>query len=239
MARKAISNNRKDYPKIKADFAEDMATGDYSRVYDVPKAVKLMGAKWESKKDRYFKMLCNGDKSLDGIKSLLIADNIRDTQIEKILAELEERYKEYKAVDLIDLAKRLLKVEQLPSKWTIDRKTGNLITVYPSPLLDQEGHLYAVNYTSKPVNWRAELPTELAIEIYELEHTLYIDGVQISANPEYWGEKEYLLLASKERPHGFYAELAEYLGYTPEEFSLYTARLYPYKNVGGRRKPVP
>lgn len=232
MARKAVNDSMKDYPTIKADFKADQERGDFSRQYEIPPTVTVKGATWEGKKERYFKMLCNGDKTLDGIKSLLIADNVKDTQIEKILNELNERYEEYRAVDLAEIAGKLLQIEQLPPKFTINRAM-EVVTVYPSPMLDHAtGEIYGVRYTSAPVNWRADLPVDLAVAVYEAEHPLWVGGHSISPIPDRWGAREFeIIMDEASRRKTFYAELREYLGYSPAELQPYItkARLHVKK----------
>lgn len=229
MARKAVDDSMKDYPTIKADFKADLEAGDFSRTYEVPPAVTLKGATWEAKKERYFNMLCNGEKTVDGLKTLLIADNVKGTQIAKILNDLSERYEEYKAVDLRQVAERLIAVEQLPSKFTIN-KAMEVVEVFPSPMVDREtGHIYGVKYTSKPINWRAGLPEDLAIALYDVEHPLFIDGVEMSADPDRWGPAEYaVLIRPGKRKRGFYQELADYLGMEYEELKPYLTKARSY-----------
>lgn len=236
MASKAISDDMKYYSMVKADFAEDMAKDDFSRKYLVPKQVTLKAGKLEGPKERYFKLLRNGEITFDRIKSFLIADNVKDTQIAKILAELNQRLEEYKAGNFTRIAERLLQIEQLPPKWTVNKATGDLVTVYPAPLLDDNGNIYAVKYTRERIDWRKGLPLDLATALYELENPLYIDGQKLNPNPETWGEREYSILASKEREYGFYAELADYLGYTPEEFAVYVGRLQSHRKTTTRKE---
>ena len=233
---KAISNNKADYEDIKADFAEDTIIGDYSRKYDVPKPVTLRGDTLENTLDRYFSLLQRGHITLDIVKSYLIKDDVKDSQITSILKDLEQRLKEYKAGDLNRLAEKLLEVEQLPVKWTVDYKTLCLVNIYPSPMLGKDGKLRGVKYTRERIDWRKGLPVDLATALYELEHPLYIDGQKLNPNPETWGEREYSILASKGREYGFFTELADYLGYKPEEFTVYKAKIIGYRKARARKE---
>lgn len=97
-------------------------------------------------------------------------------------------------------------------------------------MVDREtGHIYGVKYTSKPVNWRADLPEDLAIALYDVEHPLFIDGVEMSANPDRWGPAEYaVLIQPGKRKRGFYQELADYLGMEYEELKAYLTKARSY-----------
>ena len=228
MASKAISDDMKHYPMVKADFAEDLAKGDFSRKYPVPKRITLRNADLALATDRYIKLLYNGEATLDQIKSYLIADNVRDSQIDELLPKLNQRFQEMRLLDYTETAQRLLDIEKLPPKWTVDRKSLSLQEIYPAPLVDRNGHIYGVKYSSNPVDWRKDLPTELRIAVYEAEHPLYIDGQELNCNPEKWGPKEFEILLGKSRYTGFFSELANYLGYTPAELLPYLNKARAY-----------
>lgn len=233
---KAISNDITEYTDIKADFEVDTLTGDYSRKYDVPKPITLKGEKLESTLERYFSLLTRGHITLDIVKSYLINDDVNDSQITNILKDLGQRIRDYKTGDLKRLAEMLLQVEQLPVKWTIDRKTLSLVDLYPSPMLGNDGRLHGVKYTRERIDWRKDLPADLATALYELDTPLYIDGLKLNPNPETWGEREYSILASKGRERGFYVDLADYLGFTPEEFAVYMGRLHSHRKAIVRKE---
>ncbi|MDB6353996.1 hypothetical protein PH235_10540 [Trichococcus sp. K1Tr] len=235
-ASKAIGNDKAEYTDIKADFEADTLTGDYSRKYDVPKPVTLRGDKLESTVERYFSLLTRGNITLDIVKSYLISDDVKDSQITSILKGLAERLKEYRAGDLNSFAEKLLQIEQLPVKWAIDRKTLSLVNIYPSPMLSNDGRLDGVKYSRERIDWRKGLPQELATAVYRADNPLYIDGHKLPTDPETWGEREYSILASKDRERGFFAELADYLGYTTEEFAIYVGRLNCHKRATARKE---
>lgn len=225
MARKAVNDSMADYPRMKQDFQADQEAGDYSRQYELPATKRLKAEKLQSAVDRYVNLILNDGKSLDNVKSLLIADDLADGQINSILKEVASKVSEAKAESLGETAEQLLAIEALPPKFTVN-KAMEVVTVFPSPMVDRTGHITGIKYSSKPVNWRAHLPTELRIAVYEAEHPLYIDidgvnGVAISPDPEKWGPKEFELLVGKPRRNGYFSELADYLEMTPSELQPY------------------
>lgn len=228
MVYKAISDDMKHYPMVKEDFAEDLAKGDFSRKYPEPKRITLRDANLTRATDRYIKLLYNGEATLDQIKSYLIADNVRDSQIDELLPKLNQRFQEMRLLDYTETAQRLLAIEQLPPKWSIN-KTRQVVQVYPSPMVDKNSHIYGIKYTAEKVNWRKNLPTELAIKLYELEHPLYIDGHKLSQDPETWGPREYeIIIGTKRRKHGYYLELADLLGLEEDELQPYINKARGY-----------
>lgn len=228
MARKAVTDSMKDYPTIKADFTADQEAGDYSRQYPVPPVKRLVADKLQDAVARYVKLIQEDGKSLDNVKSLLIADNVKDTQINNILKTVESKVSEHRTEALEDIAKQLIAIEQLPSKWTINRAMA-VVEVFPSPLVDRSGRVYGVKYTSERVDWRKDLPEALAVAVYEVEHPLYIDGHRISQDPERWGPAEYaVLIGTERRKRGFYQELADYLGMEYAELQPYITRARSY-----------
>lgn len=78
MARKAVDNSMKDYPTIKRDYTEDQEAGDFSRTYEVPTAKRLRAEKLQDAVARYVRLVVEDAKTLDQIKSFLIADDIQD-----------------------------------------------------------------------------------------------------------------------------------------------------------------
>lgn len=228
MARKAVNNSMADYPRVKQDYAEDEARGDFSRNYEVPPVKRLVADKLQSAVERYVKLVVYEGKSLDQIKSLLIADDLKDTQITAILKDVESKVAEHRTEALENIVEQLLAIEQLPPKWTVN-KAMTVVEVFPSPMVDRSGHIYGVKYTRKPVNWRKDLPTELAIALYARENPLFIDGHKINPNPDQWGPAEYAVIIGTEyRKRGFYKELAEYLGMEYEELKPYLTRARGY-----------
>jgi hypothetical protein len=227
IARKAVDDSMNYYPSIKADFTADTVTGNYNRRYDV-ESKRLSAEKQHEAIERYTKLVVYEGKSLDYIKSLLLNDDVQDGQINRILAEVECKVSAHKAERLADIAEQLLAIEQLPSKWTVN-KAMEVVEVFPSPLVDRNGHIYGVKYSSTPINWRKSLPVELAIALYEKEHPLYIDGHRISPLPDHWGPAEYaVLIQPGKRKRGFYQELADYLGMEYEELMPYLTRARGY-----------
>ena len=227
----AINDDKAVYPEIKADFTADAVTGDYSRKYDVPIPVTLKGEALENATDRYFRLLTQGHVTIDIIKSYLINDDVRGSQIASILKDLGKRLREYRAEDLAEIAESLLAVEQLPLKWTVDRKNLTLTDLYPSPMVSKNGYLHGVKYTRERIEWRRGLPPELARAVFLAEHPLDVDGHKLLADPETWGEREYSILGAKGRGHGYYTWLADYMGYTVEEFAVYKAKIQKYRKT--------
>lgn len=227
----AISDDITVYTDIKADFTADAVTGEYSRKYDIPKPVTLQGEILDNSTDRYFRLLTQGHVTLDIIKSYLINDDVRGSQIASILKDLGKRLREYRAEDLNEIAESLLAVEQLPLKWTVDRKTLTLADLYPSPMVSKDGYLHGVKYTRERIEWRRGLPPELARAVFLAEHPLDVDGHKLLADADTWGEREYSILGARGRGPGFYTRLADYMGYTIEEFAGYRAKIQKYRKT--------
>ena len=234
VTREAVDSKR-FFPRVKEDFKEDQERGEYSRTYEV-KYKRLQADSLAEAIDRYVNLILRDGKTLDFIKGLMLSDNVKDGQINSVLAEVARVVSEHKAERLQDIVEELLEIEQLPSKFTIN-KALEVTEVFPSPMVDRSGHVVAVKYTAERVDWRKALPTELAIKLYEIEHPLWIDGHKVSPDLETWGPTDYRIIAGAGKgKHGFYKEVAEYLGMAYSELVPYIQKAKSYVTYAEKEK---
>lgn len=237
LTREAVDSKR-FFPKVKEDFKADQEAGNYSRTYEV-KHKRLQADSLAEAIDRYVNLIQRDGKTLDFIKGLMLSDNVRDGQINSVLAKVSRIVAEHKAERLQDIVEELLEIEQLPPKFTIN-KALEVTEVFPSPMVDRTGHVVAVKYTAERVDWRKDLPTELAIALYQVEHPLWLDDHKVSSNPETWGPTDYYVIARAGKgKHFFYKELAEYLEMEHSELAPFIQKARSYVTYAEKEKEKP
>lgn len=133
------------FPAVLADYKADAEAGDFSRVYELPKPVKLSKLDYVSVYNSYLTKLLAGRETLSDIKGFLIEDDIEAKQANKMYKSLETAYNEQIEQVLEDKLLNILEVLELPTKWSID-KDGNVIDIYPHPVLNVANDVIGVQY---------------------------------------------------------------------------------------------
>ncbi|PGV52470.1 hypothetical protein [Bacillus sp. AFS037270] len=133
------------FPAVLADYKADAEAGDFSRVYEMPKLVRLNQIDYISVYNSFLTKLLSGRETLADVRGFLIEDDIDAKQAKKMYEALETAYNEQIELVLEDKLLNILEVLEQPTKWGID-KAGNVIELYPHPVLNGVNEVIGVQY---------------------------------------------------------------------------------------------